>query len=75
MLFLGPKDKAIYYSYEGSRTADAMEQWAIEKIKANKGFLVERLTNEEKWNENCVGLEIPLCIIVFLPNIIDSSQE
>ena len=43
---LGPKDKSIYYSHEGARTADSLEEWAHEKIKANKGFLVERLTNE-----------------------------
>ena len=36
----GPKDKAIYYSHEGARTADSLEEWANEKIKANKGFLV-----------------------------------
>jgi hypothetical protein len=35
--------------------------------------MVERLTNEEKWNENCVGLQIPLCVIAFLPNQIEST--
>lgn len=42
---LGPKDKSIYYSHEGARTVDSLEQWALEKIRTNKGFLVERLTN------------------------------
>jgi hypothetical protein len=49
--------------------------WALEKIKQNKGFLVERLTNEEKWIENCVSLDVPLCVVTFLPKIIDSSEE
>lgn len=47
----------------------------MEKIQQNKGFLVERLTSEDKWNENCVALNIPLCVITFLPNILDSSEE
>jgi hypothetical protein len=44
-------------------------------MKQNKGFLVERLTNEEKWLENCVSLDVPLCVVTFLPKIIDSSEE
>ena len=71
----GPKDQKIYYTHEGARTVDSLEEWALEKIKQNKGFLVERLTNEEKWLENCVSLNVPLCIITFLPKIIDSSEE
>jgi hypothetical protein len=47
----------------------------LEKIKQNKGFLVEKLTNEEKWIENCVSLDVPLCVVTFLPKIIDSSEE
>jgi hypothetical protein len=46
---LGPKDIKIYYSHEGARTVDSLYDWAVDKIKANKGFLVERLTSEEKW--------------------------
>ena len=37
-----------------------MAEWAQEKIRVNKGFLVERLTSEEKWKQNCIDLEIPL---------------
>jgi hypothetical protein len=44
-------------------------------MKQNKGFLVEKLTNEDKWIENCVSLDVPLCVITFLPKIIDSSEE
>lgn len=71
----GPKDMKVYTKYEGARTADAMAEWAKEQIRINKGFLVERLTSEEKWKENCLDLQIPLCVVVFLPNIIDSSNE
>ncbi len=66
----GPKDQKIYYTHEGARTADSLYDWTLEKIKQNKGFLVERLTNEEKWIENCVSLDLPLCIITFLPHIL-----
>lgn len=52
-----------------------MEEWAKEKIQQNKGFLVERLTSEDKWNENCLSLNVPLCVVTFLPNILDSSEE
>jgi hypothetical protein len=65
----------VYYSHEGARTTDSLEEWALEKIKQNKGFLVERLTNEDKWIENCVALDIPLCVITFLPNLLDSSDD
>ena len=44
-------------------------------MRLNKGFMVERLTSEEKWNDNCIGLEIPLCVVVFLPNLLDSTIE
>jgi thiol-disulfide isomerase/thioredoxin len=71
----GPKDMKVYTRYEGARTADAMAEWAKEQIKINKGFLVERLNSEKKWKENCLDLQIPLCVVVFLPNIIDSSNE
>jgi len=71
----GPKDKKVFYVHEGARTADSLEEWALEKIKQNKGFLVERLTNEEKWLENCISLDIPLCVITFLPSILDSSED
>lgn len=71
----GYKDKAIYYTYDGSRTAERIEEWAIEKMKDAKGFMVPRITSDEVWKEYCIGLERPLCVIVFLPNILDSSPE
>jgi protein disulfide-isomerase A6 len=61
--------------HEGARTADSLEEWAREKIQQNKGFLVEKLTNEQKWQSNCLDLNIPLCIVAFLPHIMDSSDE
>lgn len=36
---------------------------------------MEKLTNEDKWIENCVSLDVPLCVVTFLPKIIDSSEE
>jgi len=71
----GHKDKKIYYPYDGSRSSEKIEEWAIEKMKDAQGFLVPRITSEEVWKEYCIGLERPLCVIVFLPNILDSSQE
>lgn len=52
-----------------------MVEWTHEKIRTNKGFLVERLVSEERWKDNCIDLEIPLCVIVFLPSLLDSSVE
>ena len=75
MIPAGPKDQKIYYTHEGARTVDSLYDWAIEKINQNKGFLVERLTNEQKWKENCLDLSVPLCIVAFLPNILDSTEE
>lgn len=75
MIPAGPKDQKIYYNHEGARTTDSLYDWAIEKINANKGFLVERLTSQDKWNENCIALDVPLCVISFLPKLIDSSEE
>ena len=46
----GPKDKKVYKTYEGARTAFALAEWAKEEIQINKGFMVERLTSEDKWN-------------------------
>jgi hypothetical protein len=45
MIPAGSKDQKIYYTHEGARTTDSLYDWAIEKINANRGFLVERLTN------------------------------
>jgi len=36
---------------------------------------VEKLTSEDKWNEYCIALDIPLCVITFLPNLMDSSED
>ena len=55
-MYVGPKDKKVFYKHEGARTADAIAEWAREKMRVNKGFMVERLTSEERWNENCIGL-------------------
>jgi len=71
----GHKDKKIYYKYDGSRSAERLEEWAYEKIKDSKGFLVPRIVSDETWKEYCIGLEKPLCVIVFLPHIRDSSPE
>ena len=53
---LGPKDQKVFYSYDGARTADAMAEWTHEKIRTNKGFLVERLVSEDRWKDNCINL-------------------
>lgn len=45
----GAKDKSVYIPFDGARTANAMVDWVKEKIKVNKGFLVERLDSQDKW--------------------------
>lgn len=47
----------------------------MEKMKLNKGFLVERITSEDTWNEYCIDLGNPLCVVIFLPTLLDSTPE
>ena len=75
MIPAGPKDINVYTPYDGARSASAMADWVKEKIKTNRGFLVERITSEQKWKENCIDLYNPLCVVVILPHILDSSPE
>lgn len=56
MVPAGPKDKKVYYVHEGARTTDSLYEWAMEKMKINKGFMVEQLTSESVWQENCLDL-------------------
>lgn len=42
----GHKDKKIYYTYEGSRSAERLEEWAIEKMNEAKGFLLPRIVSD-----------------------------
>ena len=75
MIPAGPKNKEVYIPFDGARTANAMVDWVREKVKSNRGFLVERLDSEERWKQNCLDLYNPICVIAFLPHILDSSQE
>lgn len=75
MVPAGPKDKKVFYAHEGARTADSLYEWAMEKMKTNKGFMVERLTSESVWQEYCLDLENPLCIVIMLPSLLDSTAE
>ena len=71
----GAKDKSVYIPFDGARKANSMADWVKEKIKVNRGFLVERLDSQQKWQENCIDLYNPLCVVVILPHILDSSVE
>ena len=42
-------------------------------MKTNKGFMVERLTSESVWQEYCLDLENPLCVVIILPSLLDST--
>ena len=46
MIPAGAKDKSVYIPFDGARKANAMVDWVKEKIQANRGFLVERLTSQ-----------------------------
>lgn len=65
----------MFYKYDGARTADSILEWAQRQSQLSKGFLVERLTSEAKWKELCSDLQIPLCVVVFLPTLLDSTIE
>lgn len=68
-------DKKTSIIYDGPRTVDMMADWILEKINESKGFVVPRLTSEAIWNEYCVDLKKPICVITFLPHIRDSSAS
>jgi len=75
MVPAGPKDKKVYYAHEGARTSDSLYEWAMEKMNTNKGFLVERIVSENTWQEYCLDLGNPLCVVVILPTLLDSTPQ
>lgn len=50
-----------------------MAEWAREKTKDLKHWEHVRLTSQAQYDEFCGGRN--LCVITFLPHILDSSQE
>jgi thioredoxin-like negative regulator of GroEL len=71
----GKKDQSSYFTHTGTRTAEAFEKWVTQKIDEHKRLSLEKLTDEQKWAETCLGPHSDFCTIFFLPNITDSSEE
>jgi len=69
----GKKDESSAIPYEGQRNAASMAEWAREQTKDLKHFEHTQLTSQSDYDENCLGRN--LCVIIFLPHILDSSQS
>ncbi|XP_058515736.1 protein disulfide-isomerase A6 homolog [Ochotona princeps] len=67
---LGEKNVALVKDYEGSRTLEALTNYALEFYSAK--VQAEQLLSEEQLQESC-GKR--LCLVSFLPHILDSSVE
>jgi hypothetical protein len=47
----------------------------MQKIDEHKRSSLEKLTDEQKWTEICLGPHSDFCTIFFLPSIANSSEE
>ncbi|KAL5986987.1 Protein disulfide-isomerase 2-3 [Asimina triloba] len=65
-------DKDSPYSYEGARTAAAIESFALEQLETNVSPPeVTELTGPDVMEEKCDSAAI--CFVAFLPDILDSK--
>lgn len=74
-VFIPGGDAEKPLDYEGGRTADAIESVALDYLKkypAKKE--VYQLTGEDVWQKECVSRN-GVCVIVFLPHILDSKAD
>jgi len=70
----GPKDYSSAEDFNGGRTASDIVAWALEKHSASiDPPEVYELTSNSVLSENCD--EKPLCIVSFLPDILDTQAE
>lgn len=71
----GEKSDSKLESYEGGRSADQIVSYALEKLE-KYGYIpeIEQLTNPIQYKNECENSG-KTCVIVFLPNIYDSSAN
>eukprot|EP00742_Colponemidia_sp_Colp-10_P002317 GILJ01002473.1.p1 GENE.GILJ01002473.1~~GILJ01002473.1.p1 ORF type:complete len:442 (+),score=88.83 GILJ01002473.1:48-1328(+) len=69
----GPK-KGKPTDYQGARDASAISAWALEQLeRAGVPAVVSQLTDKKVLEERCGGEKATLCVITFLPHIIDET--
>jgi len=62
--------------YDGARSKEPMKAWALEQLEKTKPLRLEQLVNKEIFSEVCDAEGFNgVCIITFLPHIIDSSAS
>ncbi|XP_010252582.1 PREDICTED: protein disulfide isomerase-like 2-3 [Nelumbo nucifera] len=67
-------DKDIPVSYEGARSASAIESFALEQLETNVAPPeVNELTSADVMEEKCSSSAI--CFVAFLPDILDSKAD
>lgn len=70
----GKKDSESVADYQGGRTASEIVNWALEKYSENiPAPDVNELTSEDVEKSTCEGK--PLCVITFLPHILDCNAK
>ncbi|KAH1081733.1 hypothetical protein J1N35_021494 [Gossypium stocksii] len=72
LVFGADKDSPV--SYEGARTASAIESFALEQLETNvRPAEVTELTGPDVMEEKCSSAAI--CFVAFLPDILDSKAD
>jgi hypothetical protein len=69
------KSQAAYDVYDGARTTDSIQEWALERMKAHRALALERLTEQRIWEESCIQAGSSLCIVTLLPTLLDSTEQ
>ena len=71
-----PGDKQNPDDYNGPRDADGITNFALQKMEAFGAVLeVKQVTGTAVFDSECPSAETRVCIIVFLPHIMDSSAQ
>lgn len=70
----GPKDSSSAQDYDGGRTSNDIVNWALQKFAENLPAPKPiQIVDEESFKEVCD--QKPLCVIAFLPHILDCQSE
>jgi protein disulfide-isomerase A6 len=71
----GPKSDSNAEDYEAARDAATIVSWALEKKNLYKPISkVEQITSQEDFDQVCTN-QRGICLVAFLPHILDSSAE
>jgi len=72
--FFPPGNKSVEAAedYDGERTAEALIGFATERLEKYGFASISQIVSQSQLQENCIDKTVA-CILVFLPNIYDSS--